>query len=51
MIEEKQRSYKRWLHLRTTEDYTEYKRLSAETKIEVRKRKRLSWEEFLTQPI
>jgi vacuolar-type H+-ATPase subunit C/Vma6 len=32
-----------------TEDYIEYKRLSAKTKKEIRKRKRLSWEKFITQ--
>jgi hypothetical protein len=49
LIEEKQKAYNRWLYLRTTEDYIENKRLSAKTKKEIRKRKRLSWEKFLTQ--
>jgi hypothetical protein len=49
MTEEKQTAYKRWLHLRTTEDYIEYKQLSAKTQKQIRKRRRLSREKFITQ--
>jgi hypothetical protein len=41
-------AYKKWLNTKQI-DETEYKRLKALTKREVRKRHRQSWETFITQ--
>jgi hypothetical protein len=49
VIEEKQTVYKRWLHSGIIEDNVEYKWLSAIIKKETRKRKKPSWEKFVTQ--
>lgn len=48
MIMEKKEAYKRWLNTKTIEDKMNYKRLTAIVKRESRKRKRLSWEKFVS---
>jgi len=46
LIETKKKLYKKWLNSKKLEDKLEYKRNTALAKREVKRRKRLSWDEF-----